>query len=231
MESPIISMVGPGGRCGGEVRRGGACGFLSGGMVLVAVARLVWRGPSRMSRPLCPREVEPCGISRGRESQGTAAGEVGLSSSSRIVKRFSIWTGEGGPMDWLTRLAAASVVRCLLLAVIQASCVSGEKQARVGTGRWSSNRARRPRVGIALPAVATGPDTAACHRALEQLLGKPGAPLYGVWIWGCRGELLKAPAGDFNEKCIVVVQPGGDKGLDQPFSVAEGEGGAEFGCF
>ncbi|KAK2899415.1 hypothetical protein Q8A73_012544 [Channa argus] len=49
MESPIISMVGPGGRCGGEVRRGAACGFLSGGMVLVAVARLVWRGPG--SRP------------------------------------------------------------------------------------------------------------------------------------------------------------------------------------
>ncbi|KAK2899310.1 hypothetical protein Q8A73_012439 [Channa argus] len=158
MESPIISMVGPGGRCGGEVPRGGACGFLSGGMVLVAVARLVWRGPSSRPRPRCPREVEPCGISRGRESQGTTTGEVGLSSSSRTVKRLSIWTGEGGPMDWLTRLAAAGVVRCLLLAGIQASCVSGEEQARVGTGRWSSDRARRPRVGIAIPAVATGPD-------------------------------------------------------------------------
>ncbi|XP_067357293.1 uncharacterized protein [Channa argus] len=136
MESPIISMVGPGGRCGGEVRRGGACGFLSGGMVLVAVARLVWRGPGSRPRPRCPREVEPCGISRGRDSQGIAAGEVGLSSSPRTVKRFSIWTGEGGPMAWLTKLAAAGV----LLAGIQASCVSGEEQARVGTGRWSSDR-------------------------------------------------------------------------------------------
>ncbi|KAK2909746.1 hypothetical protein Q8A73_007461 [Channa argus] len=77
MESPIISMVGPGGRCCGEVRRGGACGFLSGGMVLVAVARLVWRGPGSRPRPRCPREVEPCGISRGRESQGTVTGEPG----------------------------------------------------------------------------------------------------------------------------------------------------------
>ncbi|KAK2899317.1 hypothetical protein Q8A73_012446 [Channa argus] len=42
-----------------------------------------------MSRPLCPRKVErtpvgaePSGISRGRQSEETAAGEVGLSSFS-----------------------------------------------------------------------------------------------------------------------------------------------------
>ncbi|KAK2920680.1 hypothetical protein Q8A73_000165 [Channa argus] len=59
MESPIISMVGPGGRCGGEVRRGGACGFLSGGTVLVVVvvARLVWRGPDRAARGRWSRVV------------------------------------------------------------------------------------------------------------------------------------------------------------------------------
>ncbi|KAK2920674.1 hypothetical protein Q8A73_000159 [Channa argus] len=33
-----------------------------------------------------------------------------------------------------------------------------EEQARVRTGHWSSDRARRPRVGITFPAEATGPD-------------------------------------------------------------------------
>ncbi|KAK3539680.1 hypothetical protein QTP70_011539 [Hemibagrus guttatus] len=34
---------------------------------------------------------------------------------------------------------------------------------------------------------------------------------------------------DPNEECITVIKPGGDKGVDQPFSFTEGMGGAEFG--
>ncbi|KAK3506756.1 hypothetical protein QTP70_023753, partial [Hemibagrus guttatus] len=42
-------------------------------------------------------------------------------------------------------------------------------------------------------------------------------------------ELLKTPTRDPNEKCITIVKPGGDKGVDQPFSITEGKGLAKFG--
>ena len=42
-------------------------------------------------------------------------------------------------------------------------------------------------------------------------------------------ELLKALARGPDEKCIAVIQPGGDKGVDQLFSIRQGEGRAEFG--
>ena len=42
-------------------------------------------------------------------------------------------------------------------------------------------------------------------------------------------ELLKALARGPDEECIAVIQPGGDKGVDQLFSIRQSEGGAEFG--
>ena len=42
-------------------------------------------------------------------------------------------------------------------------------------------------------------------------------------------ELLKARARGPDEKSITVIQPGGDKGVDQFFGVGQGEGGAELG--
>ena len=36
-------------------------------------------------------------------------------------------------------------------------------------------------------------------------------------------------AGDPNEKCVTVVQPGGDKGVDKLFSIVKSESGMEFG--
>ena len=42
-------------------------------------------------------------------------------------------------------------------------------------------------------------------------------------------ELLKALARNPDEKCVAVIQPGGDKGVDQLFSIGQSEGGAEFG--
>lgn len=41
-------------------------------------------------------------------------------------------------------------------------------------------------------------------------------------------KLLKTSARDPDEERITVVQPGGDKGVDQLLSIAEGKGGAEF---
>ena len=41
-------------------------------------------------------------------------------------------------------------------------------------------------------------------------------------------ELFKALARDPDEKCVAVVQPGGDKGVDEFFRVSCGERGAEF---
>ena len=42
-------------------------------------------------------------------------------------------------------------------------------------------------------------------------------------------ELFEALARDPDEKCVAVVQPGGDKGVDEFFGVLTGESGAEFG--
>ena len=42
-------------------------------------------------------------------------------------------------------------------------------------------------------------------------------------------ELLDAFVRDPDEECIAVVQPGGDKGVDQLFGVRQSECGAEFG--
>lgn len=42
-------------------------------------------------------------------------------------------------------------------------------------------------------------------------------------------QSLQTPARDPDEECITVVQPGGDKGMDQLLSIREGEGGTEFG--
>ena len=42
-------------------------------------------------------------------------------------------------------------------------------------------------------------------------------------------ELLKALAWGPDEECVAVIQPGGDKGVDQFFSIRQSEGGAEFG--
>ena len=42
-------------------------------------------------------------------------------------------------------------------------------------------------------------------------------------------ELLQASARDPDEEGITVVQPGGDKGMDQPLSIRFGEERAEFG--
>ena len=42
-------------------------------------------------------------------------------------------------------------------------------------------------------------------------------------------ELLKALARGPDEECVAVIQPGGNKGVDQLFSIRQSEGGAEFG--
>ena len=42
-------------------------------------------------------------------------------------------------------------------------------------------------------------------------------------------ELLDAFVEDPDEECIAVVQPGGDKGVDQLFGIRQSECGAEFG--
>ena len=42
-------------------------------------------------------------------------------------------------------------------------------------------------------------------------------------------ELPDAFVRDPDEECIAVVQPGGDKGVDQLFGVGQSECGAEFG--
>lgn len=42
-------------------------------------------------------------------------------------------------------------------------------------------------------------------------------------------EHLQASARDPDEEGITVVQPGGDKGMDQPLSIRLGKGRAEFG--
>ena len=42
-------------------------------------------------------------------------------------------------------------------------------------------------------------------------------------------EPLEAFAGDPDEECIAVVQPGGDEGVDEFLCVWESECGAEFG--
>lgn len=42
-------------------------------------------------------------------------------------------------------------------------------------------------------------------------------------------ELLHAPARDPDEECVAVVQPGGDKGVDEFLSSWEGKGRAQFG--
>ena len=51
----------------------------------------------------------------------------------------------------------------------------------------------------------------------------PSCAVLDIW------ELLEALARGPDEECITVVQPGGDKGVDQLFSVGQSEGGAEFG--
>lgn len=42
-------------------------------------------------------------------------------------------------------------------------------------------------------------------------------------------ELLQASARDPDEEGITVIQPGRDKGMDQPLSIRLGKGRAEFG--
>lgn len=42
-------------------------------------------------------------------------------------------------------------------------------------------------------------------------------------------ELLKALARNPDEECVAVVEPGGDKGVDQLFCVLEGKEWAELG--
>ena len=42
-------------------------------------------------------------------------------------------------------------------------------------------------------------------------------------------EPLKALARDPDEKCVTVVQPGGNKGVDEPLSIWQGECRAESG--
>lgn len=42
-------------------------------------------------------------------------------------------------------------------------------------------------------------------------------------------ELLKAPARNPDEECIAVIQPGGDKSMDELLCSRKGEGGAQFG--
>ena len=39
---------------------------------------------------------------------------------------------------------------------------------------------------------------------------------------------MEASAGDPDEKCVVVVQSGGDKGVDKLLSLRESESGTEF---
>ena len=50
---------------------------------------------------------------------------------------------------------------------------------------------------------------------------------------GCRAldvlKPLQTPAEEYNEECTLLIQSGGDKGVDQLFSIREGESGAEFG--
>lgn len=41
-------------------------------------------------------------------------------------------------------------------------------------------------------------------------------------------ELLEAPARDPDEECVTVIQPGGDKGMDELLCSGEGEGGTQF---
>lgn len=41
-------------------------------------------------------------------------------------------------------------------------------------------------------------------------------------------ELLKAPARDPDEECVTVIQPGGDKGVDEFLASGEEEGWAQF---
>ena len=41
-------------------------------------------------------------------------------------------------------------------------------------------------------------------------------------------QLLDVLAGDPDEECITVVEPGGDKGVDKFFGIGESEYGAEF---
>ena len=41
-------------------------------------------------------------------------------------------------------------------------------------------------------------------------------------------QLLDVLARNPNEKCVTVVQPGGDKGVDKLFSIWQAECGAEF---
>lgn len=40
-------------------------------------------------------------------------------------------------------------------------------------------------------------------------------------------DILEAPARDPDEECITVIQPGGDKGVDQFLCSREGGGGAK----
>lgn len=42
-------------------------------------------------------------------------------------------------------------------------------------------------------------------------------------------ELLKAPARNPDEECITIVQPGGDKSMDELLCSRKGKGGAQFG--
>ena len=42
-------------------------------------------------------------------------------------------------------------------------------------------------------------------------------------------QLLDVFGWDPDEECVAVVQPGGDKGIDQLFCISQSEGGAEFG--
>ena len=41
-------------------------------------------------------------------------------------------------------------------------------------------------------------------------------------------QSLQAPTRDPDEECIAVVEPGGDKGMNQLLCIGKGEGGAEF---
>ena len=42
-------------------------------------------------------------------------------------------------------------------------------------------------------------------------------------------EPLEALARDPDEECITIIQPGGDKGVDELLGIWQGECGAEFG--
>lgn len=42
-------------------------------------------------------------------------------------------------------------------------------------------------------------------------------------------ELLEAPARNSDHESITVIQPGGNKGVDELLCSGEGEGGAKFG--